>query len=120
MLIKIAKNFIIKKKQFFSLNQIIISIEPNTKIESLKEISSSTNVSYSQNENDEINIVVFLNTKNKEDQINKNIYKFDKSNSPITIGRSKCTITLDNNSLSKKHCSLSYNTELKCWKLIDG
>lgn len=45
-------------------------------------------------------------------------YTFEPSQSPVTIGRSKCNINLSDNFLSKTHCKLEYNNN--SWNLIDG
>lgn len=53
----------------------------------------------------------------------KQIYFFESNShidSPITIGRSKCSINLNFSFLSKKHCSIKYNKDINHWEIFDG
>ena len=97
--IKIHHEYIISKNQidkilYFSFGKIISSI-------SIKE-------------NDDINIIIYnKNSINTE-------YNFHKENSPISIGREKCLIEINEKSISRIHSTLIYNNEKEKWYLNDG
>ena len=46
-------------------------------------------------------------------------YNYKIKDSPITIGREKCSIIIDNNYISRVHTTLIYSNNNK-WCLIDG
>ena len=94
--IKIYYEFILKNKQlyYFVFGKIISLI-------TLKE-------------NDDINITIYnKNSLNTE-------YTFHIENSPIIIGREKCLIEINNNSISRIHCTIFYHENKGKWYLNDG
>ena len=94
--IKIYYEFILTNKQlyYFVFGKIISLI-------SLKE-------------NDDINIIIYnKNSLNTE-------YTFHIENSPIIIGREKCLIEINNNSISRIHCTIFYHENKGKWYLNDG
>jgi hypothetical protein len=112
--IKITQPFAITQKQYFSMCQLIFSICP---------------IDVGKNNGNELKVVIYSKEKeisnsslsNFSNYIsNRNVYYFKPKDSPITIGRYKCTITLDYSSLSKKQCSIVYNPEEMCWEIFDG
>ena len=65
-------------------------------------------------ENDDINITIYnKNSLNTE-------YTFHIENSPIIIGREKCLIEINNNSISRIHCTIFYHENKGKWYLNDG
>jgi hypothetical protein len=93
---KITTFFQIKKKHFFSINQLAFSIEVD--------------------QNNFIIITIYDNDLKKIPQT----FEFKPSDSPVSLGRHKCSVTLDYSVLSKKHCVINYDAEEKCWKICDG
>lgn len=121
MHIKVIKPLQIKKKYFFTLNQIVFSVDPGKSDDLMKNSSTSSSQSFSQHSFCEtLKIVVYNNTNNQISKDNRTVYYFKSSDSPILIGRSKCTITLDYSFLSKKHCSIVFNKDENCWEISDG
>jgi hypothetical protein len=57
-----------------------------------------------------------IQIKNKE----KNNCIFTPEDSPVIIGRTKSSLNIDSNSISKKHNTIEFNTEEKVWELSDG
>ncbi len=97
--IKIDYEYIISKKEkdkilYFSFGKIISSIL-------IKE-------------NDDIKIIIY------DKNIIQKEYIFHKENSPISIGREKCIIIINNQSISRIHSTLIYNNEKEKWFLNDG
>lgn len=120
MYIRVQKPMQIKKKLFFSLNQVVILVDPY----SLRTGSSTykktvTSQSNSLNTNTEEEIVVYVYNNGKGDNENS-VFRFKPQDSPVLIGRSKCSITINSSSLSKRHCCLSFNKEERLWEIIDG
>ena len=70
-------------------------------------------------ENDMLNFKVFKNFSSNNEKRKISQYNFEIKDSPITIGREKCSITIDNNFLSRIHCTFIYGKNNK-WCLIDG
>ena len=78
-----------------------------------------TIISISILEDNSLNIKVFDNQKDEYD--NKcNEYKFHTSNSPISIGREKCLININQKFISRIHANLIYNSYKNQWKIVDG
>jgi hypothetical protein len=93
---KIISFFQIKKKHFFSINQLAFSIDLDS--------------------NYSISITIYDNDLTKAPQT----FEFKPKDSPVTIGRHKCSVSLDYSVLSKKHCVINFDPEEKSWKIIDG
>jgi hypothetical protein len=55
-----------------------------------------------------------------EDNDNAEDYNFSENDTPITIGRKKCTINIDNTSLSKVHAIIQFSPELKKFYFKDN
>ena len=70
-------------------------------------------------ENDMLNFKVFKNFSSSNEKRKMSQYNFEIKDSPITIGRENCSITIDNNFLSRIHCTFIYGKNNK-WCLIDG
>jgi hypothetical protein len=64
-----------------------------------------------------LNIVI---SKDKCVTNEKLTYNFEPKDSPVTIGRGDCKITLNYSSLSKKHCTICYNLYYNTWEIHDG
>jgi len=47
-------------------------------------------------------------------------YEYSIADSPITIGRVKCTIKVNSSICSKKHTTLTYSEDDECWYIADG
>ena len=78
-----------------------------------------TIISISILEDNSLNIKVFDNQKDEYD--NKcNEYKFHTSNSPISIGRERCLININQKFISRIHANLIYNSYKNQWKIVDG
>ena len=78
-----------------------------------------TIISISILEDNSLNIKVFDNQKDEYD--NKcNEYKFHTSNSPISIGRERCLININQKFISRIHANLIYNSDKNQWKIVDG
>ena len=78
-----------------------------------------TIISISFLEDNSLNIKVFDNQKDEYD--NKcNEYKFHTSNSPISIGRERCLININQKFISRIHANLIYNSYKNQWKIVDG
>lgn len=93
---KITSPYKIRKKQFFAVNQLAFSAE--------------------MTENFGIKIVVYEN----DSKNGPKLFQFSSSDSPVTLGRSKCKVNLDFSILSKKHCVIKFDQELKVWEINDG
>ena len=70
-------------------------------------------------ENDMLNFKVFKNFSSNNEKRKISQYNFEIKDSPITIGRENCSITIDNNFLSRIHTTFIYGNNNK-WCLIDG
>jgi len=79
----------------------VISKESTNSLESTKSVNSKISL-------------------DKEISNQSTMYYYDISQSPIEIGRSKCTLQIKNLSLSKKHCCILYNRETNLWEINDG
>ena len=78
-----------------------------------------TIISISILEDNSLNIKVFDNQKDEYD--NKcSEYKFHTSNSPISIGRERCLININQKFISRIHANLIYNSYKNQWKIVDG
>ena len=64
-----------------------------------------------------INIKIFENSINNKKY---NEYKYEISDSPISIGRNNCLININNNHLSRIHCIILFDSHKNKWKIIDG
>jgi hypothetical protein len=80
---KITKRYKVLRNTFFQIGDIFIKIET---------------------ENLQNNEIV-ISLKNK----NKSVNKFSPEESPVTIGRKECNVTIDSNSISKIHITLEFN-----------
>ena len=101
MQVKINHGYLLKQNSInhFVLGEILISITIGNMI-SLIELK----VHYDRN--DKMKIKKY-NFNNKNDSI-------------ITIGRSNCIINVNNNTLSKIHCTVYYNKYMNGWCVVDG
>ena len=70
-------------------------------------------------ENDILNFKIFKNFSSSNEKRKMSQYNFEIKDSPITIGRENCSITIDNNYLSRIHATFIYGNNNK-WCLIDG
>lgn len=117
----------IRRKQYFSINQIAFSVDPQDEHNSQDKL---------------LKIVVYDQAVEKEkDKTEKNgreslipenglgstkststskVFNFKPEDSPITIGRLKCSISLDFSFLSKRHCVIEYNKNEGVWEICDG
>jgi len=112
----------IRKKQYFSINQIAFSLDPqnddgnpNDKFHTqsnLKIIIYDQSVDKDNSEN--------LGGNSTKSTNSNKIFYFKPADSPVTIGRSKCSISLDFSFLSKRHCQIVYNKIEGVWEIGDG
>ena len=70
-------------------------------------------------ENDKLFFKIFKNFSLSNEKRKMSQYNFEIKDSPITIGRENCSITIDNNYLSRIHATFIYGNNNK-WCLIDG
>ena len=101
MQVKINHGYLLKQNSInhFVLGEILISITIGNMI-SLIELK----VHYDRN-----------------DKMKIKKYNFNNNNdSIITIGRSNCIINVNNNTLSKIHCTVYYNKYMNGWCIVDG
>ena len=110
MYVKINRGYQIKRKQYFSINQLALSIDPNAIDEDNKNHENFTS----------LKIILYNNTEGDDKEKEEKVFYFYPSDSPVTIGRSKCSITLDYSFLSKRHCEINYNREEEVWEINDG
>ena len=47
-------------------------------------------------------------------------FEFSIIDSPVTIGRAKCSVKINSSIYSKKHTSVEYNSLSNCWNIVDG
>jgi hypothetical protein len=96
--VQVLTEYIISKKQYFQLGQVVVYAEPLV----------NKNISFS----------IFLPSNSESTK--KSIYLFKPEQSPVVIGRTKCSLNIDHPSLSKKHCTVIYNEQEEMWSIVDG
>lgn len=108
--VKVCNETKIEKKSYFSLGNILFLFEvdkQNPKIISISNFRKTKTTLEKFSFSSDPNLVSDI------------LLPVDHNNQ-ITIGRSKCSITVDENSLSKKHCTLYFCNERFCWIIKDG
>ena len=131
MYIKITHPYQIRRKQYFSINQVAFSIDPqnedgnpNDKFHTQSNLKivvydhGSEKEKKREKENLENLSSVGISTS-KSTSSNK-VFLFKPADSPVLIGRSKCNISLDFSFLSKRHCEIIYNKQEGVWEINDG
>jgi hypothetical protein len=141
--IKMTVPYKIKKKHYFQIGQTVFQVDPNPfkqKDNSFIKIvihqpsainNNSNNDNNNNNPNNDSDTLIsksnlklssISNQSNTNNHSNKIEYLFDKSKSPIKIGRRKntCHVHIDSSLLSKVHCVLNYNNDSHCWEIYDG
>lgn len=98
--VKINKDYPLTKKKYYQIGDIVFHAEPVNET-GLK--------------------VVIHSDDNKKGKKNYVEHFFDINNGDVFIGRSEiCNIKLDENILSKIHCSFKYDKAKKMWLISDG
>ena len=97
-------------------------IEQNFYIEKDKDymiLLGKVFLTVTQKENNDKKKMLFIRVE-YEDNDNVDDYHFNEEDMPITIGRKKCKINIDNNSLSKVHGIMHFSQELKKFYYVDN
>ena len=97
-------------------------IEQNFYIEKDKDymiLLGKVFLTITQKENADKKKILYLRLE-FEDNDNAEDYNFSENDTPITIGRKKCTINIDNTSLSKVHAIIQFSPELKKFYFKDN
>ena len=76
-------------------------------------------ITISIGEEDDLCLKLYNNTSSNPENRRILEYNYKIKDSPITIGREKCSIIIDNNYISRVHTTLIYSNNNK-WCLIDG
>jgi hypothetical protein len=127
MYIKMTHHYPIRRKQYFSINQIAFSVDPqNEEGNSQDKFHTQSNlkiVIYDQaveKERDRESLIPENGLGSTKSTSSNKVFTFKPADSPITIGRCKCSISLDFSFLSKRHCRIEYNKTEGVWEICDG
>lgn len=96
--VKVPGRYNLKEKDYFQIESILLS----TKIE----------------EKGRLGLIIHDN-RDKEEKKTLS-YSFSVEESPVTLGRGKCTLSVNYSFFSKVHCSFFYEKDKKKWALLDG